>query len=151
MAIDIFAPNRRGVSVVDRIDASGDCWEWTGNIKDNGYGYFSLGGRKQVVHRVVWESLVGPIPEGLDLDHLCRNRSCVNPDHCQPVTRAENLRRGAGNGRLRKDRCPRGHLYSDNPFTQHLKNGKSYRLCRTCRDARSAKWREERKVTASCL
>ena len=70
------------------------CWEWTGGRSSAGYGYITAGGRKQPVHRVVYELLVGPIPEGLALDHLCRNVRCVNPDHLEPVTWRENVRRG---------------------------------------------------------
>lgn len=67
---------------------TGFCWEWTGQ-KDSGYGRYS--GRP--AHRVTYEVLVGPIPDGLTLDHLCRNKGCVNPDHLEPVTSSENTRR----------------------------------------------------------
>lgn len=72
-----------------------DCWEWIGTRYGNGYGQAAIGdgGRINQAHRVVYEALVGPIPEGLELDHLCRNPSCVNPDHLEPVTHAENMRR----------------------------------------------------------
>lgn len=70
------------------------CWQWVKAVQSNGYGRVSLGGRMKYPHRVMWELLVGPIPEGLDLDHLCRNRACVNPTHLEPVTRSTNLLRG---------------------------------------------------------
>jgi hypothetical protein len=70
------------------------CWEWTaGRSGGPGYGAFSLGQRKVGAHRWSYENFVGPIPEGLELDHLCRNPGCVNPDHLEPVTRSENIRR----------------------------------------------------------
>lgn len=73
----------------------GLCWEWTGSLNKGGYGQMRLNKtRLEMAHRVVWEELAGPIPEGLDLDHLCRNRKCANPDHLEPVTRSVNLRRG---------------------------------------------------------
>lgn len=82
-----------------RIDRSGDCWVWTGN-RSGGYGQVWARRRMLLVHRYVYEQLVGPISEGLVLDHLCRNLSCCNPAHLEPVTTAENVRRGL-NGVLR--------------------------------------------------
>jgi hypothetical protein len=76
------------------VDASG-CWLWQGNIHpDKGYGIMRRGGLTRRAHRFFYETLVGPVPDGLELDHLCRVRHCVNPDHLEPVTHAENLRRG---------------------------------------------------------
>lgn len=70
------------------------CWLWVGTISDGGYGTFRGLGKQQKAHRATYELLVGPVPAGLDLDHLCRVRRCVNPSHLEPVTRSENLRRG---------------------------------------------------------
>lgn len=82
------------------------CWTFIGCRTKKGYGQVSLTrehrGPKAVVHRVVWEALVGPLPREMQLDHLCRNASCVNPLHLEPVTQEENLRRGAKPGRKRK-------------------------------------------------
>ena len=73
----------------------GGCWEWQGALND-GYGIVGRDGTTRRVHRVVYEALVGPIPNGMDLDHLCRNRRCCNVLHLEPVTRRENLARGIG-------------------------------------------------------
>jgi hypothetical protein len=70
------------------------CWLWVGNKNDRGYGVVPLEGKIRKAHRAVYESERGPIPEGLTLDHLCRIRCCVNPDHLEPVTAMENIRRG---------------------------------------------------------
>lgn len=90
-----------------------ECWEWSA-YKLQGYGRFGVGGSRAnggrivYAHRWAYEALVGPIPEGLTLDHLCRNRACVNPEHLEPVTPQENTRRGA----ILKTHCPQGHPYS---------------------------------------
>jgi hypothetical protein len=76
---------------VDRSDPS-DCWPWTGHVDRDGYGKFGGFGS----HRIAYTAVLGPIPEGLVLDHLCRNRACCNPAHLDPVTAEENVRRGAG-------------------------------------------------------
>ena len=95
-------------------------------------------------HRFAYEMLVGPIPEGLDLDHLCRVRHCVNPNHLEPVTRSENLRRGIrprlpqndriGDKNRAKTHCPKGHPYDEaNTLMHYWKRENSMRrLCRTC-------------------
>ena len=99
------------------------CWLWTGS-KNNGYGYFRAG-KHVLVHRYAYELLKGEIPEGLHIDHLCRVRNCVNPDHLEPVTLAENNRRVAE----ARTHCKWGHSFSgDNLFLR--KNGE--RECRTC-------------------
>lgn len=86
-----------------RVVKTDGCWNWIGATLE-GYGTFHA----RRAHRMAYEMLVGPIPGGLHLDHLCRNRACVNPAHLEPVTLAENIRRGE---RAMKTTCPRGHPY----------------------------------------
>lgn len=76
-----------------KVEASPLCWEWRGRRTSDGYGLFRIGRSDRYAHRFAWSALVGPIPAGLELDHLCRNRGCVNPAHLQPVAHAENVRR----------------------------------------------------------
>lgn len=97
----------------EKVDRSGKCWEWTA-YKLNGYGRFGVGGapknggRIVYAHRWAWESVNGPIPNGMTVDHLCRNRGCQNPDHMELVSPAENTRR-----QPKPTRCPQGHEYSE--------------------------------------
>jgi hypothetical protein len=72
-----------------KVDKADECWLWTARKNYKGYGMFRLGSRVPYAHRVAYEHYVGPIPEGLQLDHICRVRHCVNPDHLEPVTNAE--------------------------------------------------------------
>lgn len=78
---------------IDKSAGLDSCWPWTGRRDRKGYGEVYHDGRKARAHRVVFESMRGPIPEGMQLDHLCRNKGCVNPAHLEPVTNAENCRR----------------------------------------------------------
>lgn len=77
-----------------KVDATGPCWLWLGSLNNAGYGKLTVRRVNLYAHRFAHECLVGPVPEGLELDHLCRVRRCVNPDHLEPVTRSENVRRG---------------------------------------------------------
>lgn len=118
------------------------CWIWLGGLNGAGYGRIN---KNQRAHRKVYEHLVGPIPKGLELDHLCRIRSCVNPAHLEPVTHGENLERGVNTAiHLERNRthCPRGHPYEPwNLVPSVLKKGR--RDCLIC-SRRRAKEQKER-------
>lgn len=110
-----------------RVNPSTGCWEWKGSISDSRrYGAFKVNGKVVLAHRWAYEALVGPIPTGKELDHLCRNCSCVSPAHVEPVTHAENVRRVP---RTPPAACPRGHPY-DERNTYTYPNGN--RRCRAC-------------------
>jgi hypothetical protein len=113
---------------------SDGCWQWTAALDSYGYPQIWCNHRVQYAHRVMYELFIGPIPEGLQLDHLCRNPKCVRPDHLEPVTMAENIARGWATGehvrwQRKKTECPQGHPY-DEANTYICKTGR--RHCRAC-------------------
>lgn len=124
------------------------CWLWTGTISASGYGRLKRQGRDIFAHRFAYELLVGPIPEGLVIDHLCRTRSCVNPDHLEPVTHAENLRRGKGHPTLRPGKkCKNGHLLTVETIAVRSHDG--YLECHICRLASKKRYRKRLKTHRS--
>ena len=95
-----------------KVEKTDSCWLWTAAKNDKGYGQFSVGSGLVYAHRYAYEALVGPIPEGLVIDHLCRVTLCVNPAHLEPVTNLENQRRGFA-ARPMPTHCPKGHEYAE--------------------------------------
>ena len=118
----------------------GGCWEWQGYRDEQGYGQFRYAGAMVGAHRFAYERGVGPIPDGLELDHLCRNRACVNPDHLEPVPIAENLRRSRV-ARGVDVACGNGHAWTDES-TYFRSNGG--RDCRECMRDRQLTYHERR-------
>jgi hypothetical protein len=125
------------------------CWFWLGTLT-NGYGRVVRSGHgrrpniARSVHRLSYIAVKGSIPDGLHLDHLCRVRCCVNPDHLEPVTPRENVRRGLRNQHTSKTQCPLGHCY-DSQNTLIKRDGS--RRCKTCDAARARRYRAKQKVS----
>ena len=132
-------PAERFWAKVDRDDLDDDCWVWTAAQHERGYGLFRPSHAAPMVraHRYAYEMLVGPIPEGLELDHLCRNTACVNPDHLEPVTHSENVRRWHASRVA--SHCKHGHPFSDENLSIR-RDGR--RVCRACNRERQRRYRK---------
>ena len=126
-----------------KVDKTAACWLWTAALDTNGYGQFSVPGKpRKPAHKVVFEMLVEDVPRGLTLDHLCREKRCVNPSHLEIVTAAENTMRGNSMGAINKAKthCKRGHAFTGHNLQDAKKNGKVVgRRCRQC----SSEWGKE--------
>jgi hypothetical protein len=125
------------------------CWEWNGGHDHNGYAVFYADGRQYKAHRWGYEHFVQPVPKGLDLDHLCRNRGCVNPDHLEPVTRRENLRRGVGTHLRKAQAAARTHCFQNHELTPEnvYVRPDGVRACRVCLRRRHAAHRARKKAS----
>lgn len=126
------------------------CWLWSGRIRTNNrglsYGSVSVQGKKTGAHRYAYTAEIGPIPEGMVIDHLCRTPLCVNPAHLEPVTHQENVRRGiVGENNRSKTHCSRGHEYSG----ENLYLYRGGRYCRACWPTLKARRRQLRLLKAS--
>lgn len=124
-----------------KVDKTSTCWNWTASLrsKNSPYGNFKVLGKTKLAHRISYELLVGTIPEGLTIDHTCKNTKCVNPSHMELVTLSENVRRAevwknTNPGQVNRDKsyCPKGHPY-DSINTYTTPSGK--RDCKECRRA----------------
>ena len=121
-----------------KVQKTDTCWLWTGSLRRSGYGNVMswIDGKNYCMsaHKYFYLLLVGPVPEGLELDHLCQNRSCVNPKHLEPVTHSENIRRSpaaryaVSRSQSAKTHCPSGHPYSE----ENTYRNKGRRYCRVC-------------------
>lgn len=131
-----------------KVDTSGDCWEWLGRRGADGYGRFDAPEGDTwcswLAHRYAWRDAHLELPDGLVLvlDHLCRNRGCVNPKHLEVVTRGENVRRGEpgrvwGATQRAKTHCPKGHAYdAENTYIRNSRGYRAYRACDRDKKAR---------------
>ncbi len=139
-------PSKKGIEgrLWEKIspEPNSGCWLWMAGGNQHGYGSFYVNGRQRGAHIACYEHYIGPVPDGLELDHKCRVPCCVNPSHLEPVTHQENVARGAANESAKKfqgakTHCPSGHPYTeDNIYFR--KNG--HRDCRTCSQERSKKY-----------
>lgn len=133
------------------------CWQWVSTLNEDGYGKVVVAWRtngqpvRRLVHRVMYELDVDPIPSGLEIDHLCRNHGCCNPRHLEPVTRKENVNRGVVPAMMKakamnQTHCKRGHLYVEtNKVITNRKTGA--KTCRTCRNEyKRSKYHEQKRI-----
>jgi len=139
---------QRFYDLADRSHPEG-CWPWRGHVTKKGYGLFWAGydlGRLKAAHRFAYALLRGTIPKGATIDHLCRNRSCVNPDHLEPVTNRENVRRGFGPSAVnaRKTHCIHGHEFTRE--NTYIVVSKGARYCRECANVNAARYRAKRRA-----
>lgn len=125
--------HRRKSPVEYAIDQESGCWIWQRAIDGKGYGQMRVKGKMRRAHRVLFERVNGPIAPSMTLDHLCRNRPCVNPAHLESVTMRENILRGNSTSAQNaiKTHCPQGHPYSPDNTWVHTKRGT--RICKQCR------------------
>lgn len=143
---------RDSIHVRDRIqnniNVSPDgCWTWALALTRDGYAQMKIDGVQKYAHRVSYELNIAPIPDGLQIDHLCRNRACVNPAHLEPVTLQENLRRSQlvlSTANAAKSHCPAGHEY-DLGNTYSDRRGR--RSCRACQRERMRRTRLAKKLS----
>ena len=128
-----------------RLKTKDECWEWTGNLNPTGYGLFFVEvGQTVPAHRYSYELLRGEIPPGYCIDHLCRNHSCINPNHLEAVTPRENTLRGNAPNILlyHSDRCSRGHLFTpENTYEHH-----GSRICKTCKKMHNEESKKKKKI-----
>lgn len=128
-----------------KVSKTDTCWLWTAAKTGQGYGHIKVDGRMRPAHRVSYELAIGPIPEGMDLDHLCRTPLCVRPDHLEPVTRRTNVLRGVGYcaQQARKEECVNGHAFT--AANTYIWRG--HRTCRKCNIATTKRMRERRRAS----
>lgn len=127
------------VHLLASIKGPDECWNWAGHVGKNGYAYASYKGKATTAYRASWEHLVGDIPDGYEIDHLCKNPRCVNPKHLEPVTPMENNMRSTSPASLaaKKTHCSNGHPFScENTKLILRPNGHYDRRCKTCHRTR---------------
>jgi hypothetical protein len=129
----------------EKVNKTNYCWDWTASLNDKGYGLFRFNGKTSKAHRVSYILTFGTIDDTLVIDHLCKNRKCVNPKHLELVSQKENVKRGlsgkVNNSQSSKTTCPKGHDYS-------RVTNKGYRLCGTCRSEQTMKSKNKKSTIA---
>ncbi len=132
----------------DKVDKTSNCWVWKAYKNPLGYGTFRVGKTKRFSHRLAYEEIVAPVPDRLVLDHLCRNTSCCNPAHLEPVTSRENILRGVGYcaQQARKTHCVHGHLLQGKNLRVRQDGS---RICRACAAERMRRYRAQHRREAA--
>lgn len=150
----------RGLTLEERLlhylptRLQGRCWIWTGTItKHGGYGVLNIGKKQYKAHRAAYETWVGPIPDGLTLDHVkargCTSRLCCNPEHLEPVTSIENVMRGESPPMIfgRQTHCVNGHPFAgENLKPRRMRDGRVYRDCRECSRERVRRYQARKRA-----
>ena len=124
--------------------ASNGCWLWTKAISEGWYGVISFDGKTYKAHKILYEIIVGPVEDGLELDHLCREPSCVNPFHLEQVTHRENILRGTGCAATNaaKTHCKNGHALDG--INLYI-NNRGDRVCKTCKRQRDREYHKRKR------
>lgn len=132
-----------------RVEKTDSCWNWTGRVS-RGYSVFTIGKLTILGHRYIYRHFKGDIPDGLTIDHLCKNKLCVNPDHLEPVTMRENLARSNSISSVNraKTHCPNNHPYDDRN-TLFAKDGS--RICKECAYKRHREWSKRRNLLRGAI
>jgi len=142
-----MSTKRNQANIWSRIEVRGEdeCWPWTGAVAKNGYGRIKWDRLSQRVHRVIYELVIGPIPQDLVIDHECRNRICQNPKHLRAVTHRTNTMEnsvGIAATNFAKDACVNGHPFSND----NVRRGEGFRRCVECSREKHRRWRERRRA-----
>jgi hypothetical protein len=124
----------------EKVEFTEYCWNWVACRHKDGHGKIGKNGKTFYAHRIAYELLVGPIPDGLVLDHICRNTSCVNPIHLEPVTQKINTNRGISPPALQLliTHCPLGHEYNE----ENTYHWRGHRRCRICNAIKAKEYRD---------
>ena len=139
----LLANNQIQAKFWSKVNKTADCWQWTACVDKDGYGRWHNNAGPTLAHRTAYEWLIGQIPLGLELDHLCRNRACVNPSHLEVVTHLENMRRGSY---ALQTHCKNGHLFDQgNTYYDNSHPGWQRRNCRRCNALAASRYRMRRK------
>ena len=125
-----------------KVDKMGCCWYWIASTHSNGYGQFSYHGKNKLAHRLSYEDKYGDIPQGLVMNHICRTRHCVNPDHLEVITLEKNIQIGISVNR-NKTHCKREHEYTEE--NTHIRST-GFRQCRTCALISKRKYNQRKKL-----